>query len=222
MAIPVFIRSLLPKSSVYFFSSDEIWESVGKEKFPRFPWLSNQTGLQVAVADTYMLNPAQDLPGLLTRLPFIVEDLVVEAVQEVGLKHTTSINSLRWLKLSQPRPTFDVGTPCIAWAKRGKNSYGLSIQADGRGGWHAVPEIPDTVREAGNFWNYTLYVDPSTPSERMLPCAIKRIVTSTLDHLYCYDSKDCVAKSYLCYAQPRMKQIWEKGDRHETNNQRSC
>lgn len=216
MSAPVYIRSLLPQSSVYRWDKDGCWELMDDGKFPNNPWISHQTGLQVSLSQEADIVPPEFFPTFMGRLEEIHKDLVQEAIEVVGVKHTTGIPDYRWNRLYNPRPVDPTKIPAtgdpILFASRGTNLFSLHVSDKGIGGWYRVVDGSADLSNTESFklWDYTMHVSDVREEKHFKRVEMKRIVCATLDALYLYRPDDLVTKSYLTYVQPKIKQLCDR------------
>lgn len=213
MRTPVFIKSMCPNTGIYTWQAGGVWDYCDAKIFqPATYFLANQVGMQVGCLGAVDVDRFQ---GLLGGLPMIHSDLYLDAVEVVGLRNVDSVNPLRWLKLQRPRPAQKPAQLSGLLTLYAKGKDGVCYQFDGdtagHGGWFVVPQIPDVeMVEEFPMWSYTVYV-PKSDKPFVLPAhCCKRLVTSTFDNLFLYDTTDASLMSYLIYAQPMMRAIWER------------
>lgn len=210
MSSHIYMKSLCDDAPIYTWCEEERWEQhTSQVKIPQFMWLSNQTGMQVG---SYGNVEVESFQSLLGALPSIHKDLVLDTLEITGYKSTASISLNRWESLAEPRPILNeqrrLDGP-IAIKDDGR-AYFFQCDIKGHGGWFQLKERVDTSGMAKfEMWDYTVY---HNFTRRLIwpGRVIKKLITSTLDCLYCYDLDDAAFKSYLVYAQPKMGAVWER------------
>lgn len=214
MQTPLYLRSLCPGTPVYAWQCAGPWECLDPSvPLPGGMFLSNQAGLQVGCHGAVDVD---SFCSLLHRLPDIHKDLFLDAVSIVGLRNTRNIHVRRWEKLSNPRPmqTAPQRTSILTLytARPDGETYVFNCTRKANGGWYPIDAIPDIeYQEEFSMWEYTVYVPPVVIPVTIPAAVAKRLITSIFDNLFCYDLTDASLMSYLVYAQPLMKQLWEGG-----------
>lgn len=208
MNTSLYIRSLVPGTAVYMWTSDGSWTTVPADTKTPPPWLANQAGLLVSAISAINVD---SWLSLLSGLEVVHKDVVFDAQE--AWKETTyrRIHVKRWEKLSAPRPTLGdmPGEPLLIATQHGGVTYGLSLGKKGYGGWYELSDVPDlSDKKHFELWDYTVYIMQEPVS---LTCGeIKRAICATFDCLLTYSSDFTEAKQYLAYATPLMKEMWER------------
>ena len=210
MRTSIVLRTLFPDNPVYTWTAGKGWELRGGNfPLPRNMWLSNQTGIQVGAFGSVNID---NFRSLFANLPLIYSDLVLDAAEKIGLKDTGSIQPVRWKRLSNPRPIegdAPEDKPACYAEMRGRN-YALVVTKEGRGGWYEVDSIPDACKaDSFKVWDYTFYI-PEDTRRTFSASAARKIITATLDCLYCFPDDDTF-KAYMVWVQRKIKELWEKG-----------
>lgn len=214
MQTPLYLRSLVPGTNVYAWTQGSPWECLDPKRVRLYSWfLCNQVGLQVGCLGGVDVN---NFPTLLGYLPAMHTDLFLDAVQIIGLQNTRKVSQRRWDRLSRPRPLTqepaNTGLLTI-YASSAEGTFMFDCDRDAKGGWYTVSDIPaGDYLDTFSMWDYKMYV-PKKYTECKLPAGTaKRLISSVFDQLFCYDLEDESLKSYLVYAQPIMKSMWESGN----------
>ncbi len=210
----IILQSLYPGNPIYTWTAKEGY--VLKDptfELPKSVWLSNQTGIRVA---TYGSVDIDSFQNLLSGLPSVLSDLMLDAAEKTGFKDTRAISKARWARLSKPRPT--VGEKELLdntlYAVRGEQTFMLDITASGKGGWYQVSGVREGVKfHTFPMWDYTVYC-PEVQTVTLPSACTRRLITATLDSLYCYPEDDAI-RSYLVWAQDKIHNLWEVSGLHE-------
>lgn len=209
MRTSLILRSLYPGNPLYTWTAGKGW--VLKEAnfpLPKHMWLSNQTGIQVGAFGSVDID---SLRSLFANLPTIYNDLVLDAAERIGLKDTSSIHPARWGRLSNPRPMTSEAPldKAVCYAEMSGKTYALVVTEKGRGGWYEVDSIPEAYKATSfEVWDYTFYA-PEDSKRTYTASAARKMVTSTLDCLYCFPDDDTY-KAYMVWAQSKIKELWER------------
>ncbi len=208
MRSSIVLQSLFPGNPIYTWSAKNGWVMQDPTfTLPKQMWISNQTGIRVG---SYGSVDVDSFISLLAGLPSIHQDLVLDAAEKIGFKDTRAISKTRWEKLSKPRPLEGEKElrDDTLYAKYGDQVFMLDIDVKGRGGWYAVSGLPEGVEFSKcPMWKYEVYC-PVLKTITLPSCCARRIITATLDNLYCYSDDDAI-RSYLVWAQDKIKALWE-------------
>lgn len=209
MRTSLILRSLYPGNPLYTWEAGAGW--VLKEAnfpLPKHMWLSNQTGIQVGAFGSVDVDSFR---SLFSSLPTIYNDLVLDAAEKIGLKDTGSIHPARWGRLSNPRPMsgdVPLDKP-VLYAERGGKAYALVVTEKGKGGWYEVESIPEAYKTTSfEVWDYMFYA-PESSKQTFTASAARKMVTATLDCLYCFPDDDTL-KAYFVWSQSKIKELWER------------
>ena len=209
MRTAIILRSMYPGNPVYTWTDGDGWvQKDGNFPVPTHMWLSNQTGIQIG---SFGAVDITDLRSLFANLPTIYTDLVLDATEKCGLKDTRAITANRWERLSNPRPL--EGEPAteeaICYATYGSRVFALHVTEKGKGGWYVVDGIPEAYKATSfEVWDYTFYA-PKTSKKTYSASAARKMLTATLDCLYCFPDDD-MYKAYLVWSQSKIKDLWER------------